>query len=46
MVGYSNKNTENFPESAFNQQKKKSRLKFNPGEVGTKLLVLEQLGLV
>ena len=35
MVGYSNKNKENFPESAFNQQKKISRLKFNPGEVGT-----------
>ena len=35
MVGYSNKNTENFPESAFNQQKKISTLKFNPGEVST-----------
>ena len=35
MVGYSNKNTENFPESAFNQQKKISTLKFNLGEVST-----------
>ena len=35
MVGYSNKNTENFLESAFNQQKKICRLKFNTGEVST-----------